>query len=121
MMFVYDAANVAVPIAIRVAATVATRPTGAHGQLVVVLLVLDHVRLPQVVGEHRVEGGDVGCHTGHERGQQAGDRQPQHAVGQQVADQVQQRVVVVGRAAVVLGLGDLADEDRGDHAREDHH
>ena len=27
MMFVYDAANVAVPIAIRVAATVATRPT----------------------------------------------------------------------------------------------
>ena len=41
------------------------------------------VRPPDVVGEDRVEGAHVRGHAGHERGQQAGQRDPEHAVGQQ--------------------------------------
>ena len=66
----------------------------ADPQVVVVVAVLDDVGLPQVVGEDRVERRDVGRHAGHERREQAGDRQAQQAVGQQVAHQVEQRVVV---------------------------
>ena len=66
----------------------------ADHQVVVVGSVLDDVLLPEVVAEHGVEGRDVGGHAGHERRQQAGDRQPEQAVRQDVAHQVEQRVVV---------------------------
>ena len=91
MMLEKLAAKVAVPIATTVASD-GREP--ADPQVVVVVAVLDDVVLPEVVAEDGVERRDVGRHAGHERRQQTGDRQPQQAVGQQVAHQVEQRVVV---------------------------
>ena len=103
----------------------ADRRETADAQVVVVAVVLADVALPQVVAEDRVERRDVGGHAGHERGEQAGDRDAEQAVGQDVAHQQQQGVVVLdalaggatGRRAAGLELADLLDEDGGDHAR----
>ena len=60
--------------------------TPAHGddpadvQVVPVGPVLANVVLPDVVGEHRVERADVGRHAGHERRQQAGQRDAERPV-----------------------------------------
>src|SRR5207342_930437 len=66
----------------------------ADHDVVVVGPVLDNVVLPDVVAEHGVERGDVRRHAGHEGGHQTGDGDTKQAVGQDVTDHQQHRVVV---------------------------
>ena len=91
-------------MAVKIAMTVAADGgEPADAQVVVVAVVLADVALPQVVAEDGVERRDVGRHAGHEGREQAGDREAEQAVGQDVAHQQQQRVVVLhalaGRSA----------------------
>ena len=82
--------------------------------------VLDHVVLPDVVAEHGVERRDVGRHARHEGGEQTGDGDTQQAVGQDVADHQQHRVVVGDVAfACRLQPDHVTDRRGGDHAGHD--
>jgi hypothetical protein len=71
------------------------RDDPAHPQVIDVRPVLDEVRPPQVIGEDRVEPADVGGHAGHEGGKQAGERDPEHTIGQQLLHEQRDGVVVL--------------------------
>jgi hypothetical protein len=83
----------------------------AKAHVVLVGLVLADIGLPEVVADHGVERGHVRGHPGHEGGQQPGDGDPEHPVGQVGRDQDRDRVVELQ----VAGLGPQAlDGDGGD-------
>ena len=83
----------------------------AKAHVVLVGFVLADIGLPEVVADHSVERGYIGGHAGHEGGQQPGDGDPQHPVGQVGGDQDGDGVVVLQ----VAGLGPQPlDGDGGD-------
>ena len=100
------------------------RGDSANLDVVDVSLVLDDVVLPDVHAEDGVKRRDVRGHTGHERRQQARDRDTRQAGRQQVANEEQHRVVVLddvarratGNLLARLHPSDLRHEHRSQHA-----
>ena len=73
----------------------ADRRDAAEAHVPLVGLAALDVRLDEVGGDDRVERAHVRRHAGHERRHQAGQGDPEHAVGQVLVHQQRDRVVVL--------------------------
>ena len=84
-------------------------------QVVAIGSVLAYVVLPDVIGEHVVEGTHVGRHAGHERREQAGQRDSERSVREVLVHEYGDRVVIFQ----ILGLAEVRDKRDGDQSGND--
>jgi hypothetical protein len=92
------------------------RGLSPDAQVVLLVAVRADVVLPQVVGDDRVEGRDVGRDAAHERRQQPRHGEREHALGEVGADEQRDRVVVL---EVGVAAAEPPDRDQGDEAGDD--